>query len=200
MNLKVGPRGTHTQNQEDAEDTREPAEAGKEPPRDKHEREEKGCADHCVTAREGVTGSDAQPLEQVRAQTPHEHLRRQVEAQRPRHAQRQKHCCPSSGPPQPEGDDQADRSQHIDGAGDVKEQGCSRQQGGAVRVQPGEDGRVERDGLLVVNLVGQFGENVQQDQEKTPIEEGRPRRERKASGSGRPPNCRSPEQDQAGTA
>lgn len=134
MNLKVGPRGAHTQDQEDAEDAHEPAEVGEEPPRDEEEREEEGRADHRVTAREGVTRGDAQPLEQLGAKAPHEHLRRQVEAPAPCHTQRQKHCCPPPRPPQPEDDGQAEGSQHIDGADDIKEEGSPRQEGGAVRV------------------------------------------------------------------
>ena len=63
-----------------------------------------------------------------------------------------------------------------------------------MRIQPGEDGGVERDCLLVVDLVGQLGEDVQQGQEKPPVEKGRPRRERKASTWEGPPNRYAPEQ------
>jgi len=154
VNLKVRPRDTHAQDQKDAKDNRERAVTREQPPRDEEERKEKGCADHRVTAREGVAGGDTQPLEQIRAQAPYQHLRREVEAERARHTQRQKHRRSPPGPPQPEDNDQAEGSQHIDGAGDVEEEGGPGQEGGAVCVQPGEDGGVERDGLLVMNLVG----------------------------------------------
>lgn len=181
VNLQVGPRDAHTKYQQNAHCAYEPAVAWQKLPRDEDEREQKGRTHHCMTAGEGVAGGDAQSVEQLWAQAPHKHLCREVEAERSCKAQYQKHRRAPAGSPEPGSDEQAQRTQGVDGTYDVEQESGPRQKGGTTIIQPCQSRAIKSDILLVVRLVGQFSEEIQQGQEQPPVEQILPRGERKAS-------------------
>lgn len=100
MNLEIRPRDAHTEAQQNANRPYKPAVARQKPFGNEEEREKKSGADHRMTARERVAGRNAEPVEQVRAQASHEHLRREVQTERTGNAQGEKHRRPPAEPPE----------------------------------------------------------------------------------------------------
>ena len=119
MNLEIRPRDTYTEHKQNACRTYKPTVAGQKPFRNEKEREEKSGADHRVTTWEGVPGRNAEPVEQVRAQTSYQYLRREVQAERTGDAQGEKHRRPPAELPEQGSYTQAHRSQQVDGTYDI---------------------------------------------------------------------------------